>query len=503
MQTLNRYLFGTVFLTGAAVLILEVAAVRILAPYYGSSLYVFSSVLTVILAALSIGYWFGGVRADRKQSIDELYMLIATSGLLVIILLLVAVTVLPAFSALFPVSVGPLVFSAGLFFFPAFLLGIVSPYIIKIQSVHTPTEEIGSVVGKTFFWGTLGSIVGSLLSGFYLIPTLGVELSITFVSIILIAVGCVTPLFLGRPLHKRWIIGVSILAILFAGCLHLLTQHRNEIYIYHADGLYSSITISDRIIYGQNARLLNRDTNNSSAIFYGSTELVFDYTQFIKVYPELMPEAKTMLMLGGGAYTVPRTVVATDPDITVDVVEIEPVLFDLAQEYFDLHDTSRITNYPEDARVFLSRTDKKYDVIFADLFSTNMAAPFHLTTYEYYSLLKDHLTPDGILLINYAGKPVAEAPSLTGSVIKTFTSVFTNSKAYMLRPHRKTQTQNIIFIARNGEVPIEPKEQLFFYSEFDHPFEKMDMKLSSYDTTGEYLLTDDFAPVEKLMAKQR
>lgn len=503
MQTLNRYLFGTVFLTGAAVLILEIAAVRLLAPHYGSSLYVFSSVLTVILAALSIGYWYGGKRADAQHSLSELYGIITAAGLLVLLLLLAATSILPIFGRMFPVSVGPLLFSFGLFFLPAFLLGIVSPYIIKIQSIHTPTTAIGGVVGKTFFWGTFGSIVGSIASGFWLIPTLGVELAITLVSIVLVAIGTVTPLFLSQPLPRKWFPLVLTTTLIFSSLLYLQIQHRNNAYLYYADGLYSSIIIKDVDIYGQPARLLNRDTNNSSAIFHNSEDLVFDYTQFAALYQELVPDATSFLMLGGGAYTIPRHVVATDPNIRVDVVEIEPDLYHLAQEYFDLSDTKRISNFAEDARVYLSRTNKKYDVIFADLFSTNMAAPFHLTTYEYYQLVKQRLKPNGILLINYAGKPESEAPSLTGSVVKTVTRVFPNTTAYQLRPEQPTRSQNIVFVARNGSTPISPKKELTFYSANNLTFENMQLDLAHYNLETEYLLTDDFAPVEKLKAKQR
>ena len=499
---MNRYLFGTVFLTGASVLILEVAAVRILTPYYGSSLHVFSSVLTVILAALSVGYWYGGARADARQSIDELYTLITSSGVLVLALLLIATIVLPKFGLIFPISFGPLIFSFILFFLPAFILGIVSPYIIKLQSVYTPAEEIGSVVGKTFFWGTMGSIVGSIASGFWLIPMIGVELSITFVSIILISVGVVTPLFLNRPLRKRWGIGALTAVLIFGSCLYILTIQRASTFVHQSNGLYSSIIIRDTTIYGKPARLLNRDTNNSSAIFLDTKDLVFDYTQFANLYSTLKPDARKMLMLGGGAYTIPRSIVASDPQIEIDVVEIEPTLFTLAQEYFDLSDTSRITNYTQDARVFLTQTDTEYDVIFVDLFSTNLAAPFHLTTFEYYTLLHDHLTEGGVLILNYVGKPKVESPSLTGSVIKTLVSVFPDMQGFMINPKHITRSQNIMFVAQKNTSLGNLPESLPAHSA-PLILEEMKLDLSIYASNEEYLLTDDHAPIERLMMKQR
>lgn len=503
---INRHLFFTVFITGAAVLVLEVAAVRILAPHYGSSLYVFSSVLTVILAALSVGYWYGGKRADEKESVDELFALIAISGLLVVLLLLTAIYGLPKYSIYFSVMSGPLVFSLALFFVPAFLLGIVSPYIIKLQSLNTPENEIGSVVGKTFFWGTAGSIFGSIASGFWFIPTLGVELSIMLVSIMLVALGVVMPLFLNRPLNKKWVMGIVVITTLFGLATYALVHHRNSAYVYRTDGLYSSIAVEDFTFGWFPGRILHRDTNNSSAIFTDSKELLFPYTQLVLLYETIMPDAESFLLLGGGAYTVPRTLIDRDPDIQFDVVEIEPSLFNIAQEYFDLSDTSRIKNHVGDARVFLAQKEKdnEFDIIFHNAFGTDTSAPFHLTTLEYYTLVREHLSDDGIFFVNFIGKPKGPRPSYTGSVAKTLTAVFPNTRAFMLYPDEYDKTQNIMFVARKDDQPIDIDE-VILTDRFKQKLvvKDMELDLSLYDFEKEILLTDDHAPVEKLMAKQR
>lgn len=503
-MTENRYLFSTVFLTGACVLILEIAAVRILSPYYGSSLYVFSSVLTVILAALSIGYWYGGKRADREHSIDVLYKIITISGVLVLALLFAAMLVLPTLGAQFSVVLGPLLFSLTLFFAPAFLLGIVSPYIIKLQSLATPQDEIGSVVGKTFFWGTVGSITGSLATGFWLIPTLGVQHTIILVSVILIAIGLVVPLLMGRALRKHFFLVVIGIVL---GLSYLIVELEREVgkaFVYRSDGLYSSIAVRDFTIHDRPARMLLRDTNNSSAIYLDSDEFVFHYTQFTALYPTLKPDTKEYLVLGGGAYSVPRTLLNRDPELNVDVVEIEPVLYEIAQEYFDLGDTSRLTNYPMDARVFLANTDKKYDVIFGDTFGTDHAAPFHLTTHEFYELVYEHLEDDGIFIMNYIGRPKGVRPSLTGSVVKTLMATFPNMKAFGTQAEKSTEIQNIIFIARKGDTPIDVGDALMTRKDTTQvAMRELELPLKEYRLDLEYLLTDNHAPVEYLMARQQ
>ncbi len=153
MKSSNTIFLLTVFITGAAVLILEVAAVRLLSPIFGSSLHVLSSVLTVILLALSIGYWYGGKKSDKDTSLSYLFTVIIFSGISVLLLLNINKFILSQYNEKVSIISGPLIFSLILFFLPAFLLGIVSPYIIKIQALNITENKIGSVVGSTFFLG--------------------------------------------------------------------------------------------------------------------------------------------------------------------------------------------------------------------------------------------------------------------------------------------------------------------------------------------------------------
>ena len=174
MHWLLRVIYlGTVFVTGAGVLIVEVTAVRFLAPYFGASLYVLSSVLTVILLALALGYYAGGRLSDRLPSHQPLYTLITGAGLTLLALTYAALHTLPDLGAIFPLAIGPLVVALLFFFVPAFLLGIDSPYVIRLLTDIEPPERRGGIVGATFFWSTAGSITGSLLAGFVLVPLLG------------------------------------------------------------------------------------------------------------------------------------------------------------------------------------------------------------------------------------------------------------------------------------------------------------------------------------------
>jgi predicted membrane-bound spermidine synthase len=493
----NKILFATVFVTGAAVLIIEVAAVRVLSPIYGSSLYVLSSVLTVVLAALSLGYWYGGKRADREHSIGALYTIITFSGVSILVLLMISKWLLPVFGPNFSVTTGPLLFSFGLFFIPAFLLGIVSPYIIKLQSLITPSEKIGSVVGATFFWGTFGSIVGSLATGFIFIPHMGVVLTIAFVSVFLMILGTLTPILVGRTLSKRNLIIVILATVILSGTIYSNTKLDQNI-IYESEGIYSHIKIEDVTIANRQARFLFRDTNPSSSIYLDSKELLYPNLRFSLLYKSLVQNPTRALFLGGGAYTAPRTLTHNDPDLIIDVVEIEPELFILAQKYFDLDDVSNITNYVMDARVFLQQYEgEKYDLIFVDVFSTNLAPPFHLTTKEFYEDLAKKLSPDGVIMVNTVGSIKEFQPSISGSLTKTIQSVFPTVVAYGLNKDPAAD-QNIVFVAGNNDEPININYmQLLGTVGSVHKIPVTDFKLQN-----ELVLTDDHAPVEYLMAKQ-
>src|SRR5687767_1604729 len=182
-------LLCTVFLTGMAILIVEIAATRILAPYFGNSIYTFSSVIGIILAALSIGYYLGGRLADHKPSATVFYGLIAAGGISVLLLQLLNIHLLPLIAYRLSMIHGPLTVSLLLFLLPALLLGMLSPFAIKLLHEEDPAAGVGSVSGLVFFWSTLGSIAGSLGAGFVLIPHWGVSHIVLGVGAVLLLLG--------------------------------------------------------------------------------------------------------------------------------------------------------------------------------------------------------------------------------------------------------------------------------------------------------------------------
>jgi spermidine synthase len=499
----------TVFITGTAVLIIEIAAVRQLTPIFGGSIYVLSSVLSVILLALSVGYFFGGRLADRFPTHNILYFIITTSGLSLLLLQLFEKIYLPYFNISSIIS-GPLIIAFIFFFIPAVLLGMDSPYVIKLITSKSVDNESGKYVGTTFFWSTIGSITGSLSAGFWLIPNIGVQSSITYTALLLVILGIVFPIFLsGKDFYKYilsnllYIVFVIIFTAFIIQQIKLADKPDVGI-LFKTDGLYSQIIVKETSYDRKPAISLWRDLNNSSAIFLDSYEHVFAYSQFMDLYDVLVNKPNNFLLIGGGAYTIPRRLVAIDSEINIDVVEIEPVLFELAQKYFDLSDTERINNYVGDARIFLNQTENKYDVIFSDVFNTSFTAPWQLSTIEFYNDIKEVLNPGGVMLLNYIGGVDTNPRNMTSTFLNTIQLSFPYVEMYHSQTLEENQLQNIIFIVSLS--PINTDEIADFEINTKNngslTLEELRIDTSRFSSDDRGVFTDDKAPVELLMRRQ-
>src|SRR5687768_12603766 len=330
---------ATVFLTGASVLIVEVLAVRVLSPYYGNTIFTVSSVISVILLALSAGYYAGGRMADRHPSMHRFFELIVASGLLLLVLQFVGGFVLPRLGEALSIEAGPLVSSALLFLFPALLLGMLSPYAVKLQSVAFPDHGVGSAAGVIFFWSTVGSITGSLSAGFVLVPNFGVSEILIANALALVVLGFI-PLVWLRVRARRLAAPIVALTLILGASWFVpppVETSPDETVVYVKDGVYQKITVYEGQYYGRPTRFLLLDRSESGAMFLDNddpTELVYDYTKYYSLYKLFTPRVQRALVLGGGAYSIPKALVSELPDAIVDVAEIEPSFFELSKQYF-------------------------------------------------------------------------------------------------------------------------------------------------------------------------
>jgi len=503
MKHIKRYALPlVVFATGASVLVIEIVAVRILSPYYGSTIFTVSSVISVILAALSIGYYAGGKLADRYPSPKWFYGIITASGVSVLVTQALNAAALPTFGYTFSTISGPLISAIILFFIPALLLGTLSPFAIKLQHERFPNVGIGSIAGEIFFWSTLGSILGSLLTGFLLIPRFGISEIVTATGILLLLLGFV-------PLAKlitqrRKVTGLSIFFLIGVSIVISLpfTPPQGNV-VYSNDGVYEQIKIIEGQYNGRPARFLQQDRSISSASYLHSNELVFDYTKYYSVYQLFNPDVKEVLFIGGGSYSMPKTLLNELPNANIDVAEIEPSLFELAKQYFSLPDNPRLTNYIEDGRRLLHDTDKKYDLIFSDVYYSLFSIPAHFTTEEFFQIAYDKLDEDGVFYANIIGDLRRQDKSLIFSEIKTFQSVFPNSYFFAVDSPASIDTQNIIFVGYKGDTKLDFNDPNIVNHEnpiIRNLHDKL-INTARYELSAYPILTDNFSPIEDLTAK--
>jgi spermidine synthase len=500
----QNLLLISVFITGACVLIIEVVAVRALSPHYGNTIFTVSSVISVILAALSIGYYAGGKFADRHPSLQWFFGIILVSGLVVLAIHFLGIIILPILSVSLSLASGPLISSLLLFLVPALLLGTLSPYAIKLQSVQVPEQGVGSVSGKIFFWSTLGSIIGSLLAGFVLIPNFGIDYIFISTGVALFLLGLIPLAIFG--FDKKRLIKSVLVVLVLTGITFFAIQQIKGGALYSKDGIYEKITIYDSTQGSRPIRVFQQDRSASGAMFLDSddpTDLVYEYTKYYSLYKIFKPDVQNALVIGGGAYSIPKALLAELPNTTIDVSEIEPSLFYLSKQYFNVENNPNLHNYTEDGRRLLRDSNKKYDLIFSDVYYSLFSIPAHFTTQEFFTIAKEKLSSDGVFIANLIGDLSRQQPSLIFAEIKTFQNVFPNSYFFAVETLERTDSQNIIFVGYNSNKKVDLKTPSILQNPnpiISKLWTKI-INLERYNLSPYPVLTDNYSPVEYLTAE--
>lgn len=442
---MSKYLPGVVFLTGSAVLIFQVAGIRFFAPFFGSGLTTTSSIIGVMLGALAIGYRYGGRLSDKLSNFQGFFRLIVMSGVLSLFLFSLHTYLLPLFAYSLQASVGVVLFSITLFVVPSIFLGTISPYAVKLASLKTGKDSLGGSVGDMFFWSTMGSIFGSLMTGFVLIPNFGVVQIMVSTSILLILLG-LAGLLLTKTKIKPFEVLVCILLSLISFVFLDNYFQKNSRYVFAKDGVYQRLTVVDTKIEGEGeVRILFQDTNASSGVdLTDPARPVFDYAKKWEE-PFILSKGgiKRVLIVGAGAYSLPYYINQKYPDVVVDVVDIEPGLREIATTYFNLSFNKNVVSHTKDARRYLYSTPENYyDYIFLDAFSDRLSIPPHLMTVEFFELVKSRLTKEGYLMANLIGS--VDGDDLLAIQINTMAKIFDN---YCVRKTKEVaESQNFIFL---------------------------------------------------------
>jgi spermidine synthase len=380
------WLPATVAISGACVLAIEILGTRLLGPFYGVDLFLWSALISTTLAALSLGYVLGGRWADRGPRRERLAMPLAIAGawmLLVPWLRHPLLTVTDAWGPRAAVLVAALV----LFFPPLTLLGMVGPYAIRLRTQRL--GEVGRTAGDLFALSTVASVAAALATGFWLIPGLGVTRLTIGVAIVLALTSMLPTLGAGRARAPR----VLALLVGLAGLARLGAAPAASAEVrFVGESPYAEIRVLDHgplrmmLLDGGTHTIIERDTGRPRQ----------SYVELAELAQDLFPAPGAMLLIGlGGGSTVKSYVHA---GWTVDAVELDPLVVSAARDWFDLK-PDLATVHVMDGRRFLTRPGRSYDVILLDAFGSG-SVPFHLVTEEVFRLVYERLNPGGVVVVN-------------------------------------------------------------------------------------------------------
>lgn len=402
----------TAFGVGAAVMAFELAGARLLMPDFGIGIEVWAAVIATTLGVLAAGYWLGGRIADARPTETPLAIVLLLAGFAILVIAWLGPEVPGLFTDM-PFAAGAWLAAAVILSVPLLLLGMVQPMLNRLlipDAVHA-----GRVTGSLLAAATLGSMIGTALTGLVLLPGIGVSRTLCLIAVATASLAAVVWIA-----GRRWMSAACVLVVIAAagtvawkpppppqaaGPVKLLER---------VEGLYSYLEVLD--IHGRPALVCNGVFQAamppaSVGLFPGMLIRARDYTELI---PFLRPGSKTALLigLGGGLHVQALSLYG----IEVQAVEIEPAVAELAEKHFGLHADVTIA----DGRAFLARTNKHFDAVVLDAFIGG-AAPEHLYTVESFRRIADLLGPEGVLVIHLVSRPRHPA---TLAVVRTLQAVF-------------------------------------------------------------------------------
>ncbi|MFA6537412.1 MAG: fused MFS/spermidine synthase [Patescibacteria group bacterium] len=477
-----------VFFCGAIVMIYELVGSRILGPYLGTSLFVWTSLIGIILGSLSFGYHFGGRMADKKLSREILGGIIFLSAVFVLFTFVSKdfwLNLSPKIIA--NLKINAIVSSIILFAPTSFLLGMVSPYAVKLKL--NDWQNSGQTIGNLYAISTAGSIFGTFISGFWLIPTFGTD------KIILLLTGSL--FLLSIPLTWKNFNKIKLFFFSSVIVLGLLWQNYSyflqKINFIDTDTAYNRVWIYDHLDEnsGKKVRRMGINNENHSSMFVDNDDLVNEYTKYYHLARYFFPDFKKTLMFGGAGYSFPKNFLLTYPDSTIDVVEIDPGITALAKKYFRLPDEPRLKIIHEDGRVFLNKTTEKYDLIFGDAFASRYSIPYQLTTIEAVKKEFNLLNENGAVILNIISSINNDSGKFLRAEYATYQKIFPKTYLFAVSESQNGErVQNLILVATKNTV--EPTWQ---------SSDKEIARFLQNRWTGEIaldtpILTDDFAPVD-------
>ena len=490
------FLYLTEFFAGMSVMAVELGASRLLAPYFSSSQIVWTIIIGTIMIAMALGNIYGGRSADKNPNPDKLYGRILIAAVWIAMIPVVGKYIVLGVSALliFTVSNNFLIIAAFaacmvIFVFPLFLLGTVTPSLAK-YSVDS-LEESGKTVGNLGAFNTIGSIIGTFLPTFVTIPAVGTSITFLIFAGILLVLSLIY--FISAKTGKKRCAVAVIMFLLscvfgysdsFAFWEDNLTYEGESVYNYlQVKENERSVILSTNVLFGVQSLKMKED---------GLTGMYYDYAMAAPLMADVEDkEHLDVLILGMGTGTYAAQCRKYFGDMAIEGVEIDEKITDLAIKYFDLPGDVKVTTY--DGRAYLNAIEKKYDVIMVDAYQ-DITIPFQMSSVEFFTMVKEHLHENGVMVVNMNMRGKEEG-NINQYLADTIASVF--SDVYTVDVEGSTNRELFASGNHNMVSAFEENRENLGDSELLALMERVKDKLVVYDR-GQYIMTDDKAPVELL-----
>lgn len=495
----KTYLYLTEFFSGVAVMAVELGASRLLAPYFSSSQIVWTIIIGTIMIAMALGNIWGGHVADKNPDPAILYRRMLVAAVWIAAIPVVGKYVILGVSGLLVLTVSTnfLIIAAFvscivIFVYPLFLLGTVTPSLVKytVESL----DDSGRTVGRMEACNTVGSILGTFLPTFVTIPAVGTSITFLIFGGVLLVLGLAY--FLSqRPIRKSCFVAL----VLFLLCVLLGRSNSFAFWeknlSYEGESIYNylqvkeddrKVVLSTNVLFGVQS-VLQKDGK--------LTGMYYDYALAAPVAAAAEQDGPLdILVLGNATGTYAKQCIEYFPGCRVEGVEIDQAISDLAGQYFQMPESVKVTCY--DGRAFLQVVDQTYDVILVDAYQ-DITIPFQMSTVEFFTLVKEHLSPGGVMAVNMNMHSEGEG-SINQYLCDTISGVF--DEVYTVDVRGTTNKE--LFAVVGGDFPGRLEAGI---SELEDPdlirmMERVGNSLVPYEGGG-LILTDDQAPVEMLGMK--
>jgi spermidine synthase len=494
-------IYAAAFVTGVIVMSFEMLGSRYLNPYFGSSIYTWAALISTVLIALTAGYFLGGALADRTASLAVLALTVIVGSLYLLVLPSFAQAILEfVLEGVDDIRAGSLIASLALMFFPVTFLGMYSPFAIRL--LLRSAQRSGRVSGAVYGISTTGAIVGTLGTTFFLIPTIGSRAITLTLGALGLAAGLAL-LALAR-LHRRAGSALVVVALAVAAAPavradNLIDEAVRARMLERADGRLAHIETAYNDVFITKRRhqlvmsfqLKGWDYTESVSNLLDPDDLPLRYAQVMTIATIYSETARKILMLGLGGGSISTYLGRFMPEAAITTVEIDPGVITAAKTYFGLRETERMRYRAGDGRVFLSRNDELYDLILLDAYRGGYV-PFHLLTREFYTLVKQRLTPGGAAAFN-----IHDGSKLYASTVKTLGEVFAALDLY------PSGVGEVIAVA--SASPLDPRtlerraaalqERHGFRFPLPQILQRRLEQPRSHAAQGD-VITDDFAPAD-------